>query len=555
MARGGSTNLLYYGDNLPVLREHIRDEVADLIYLDPPFNSNADYNVLFGGNGHSQAQIRAFEDTWHWGSESERCYADVMQHGGRVADMLEAFRRALGDNDMMAYLAMMAVRLIELRRVLKPTGSIYLHCDPKASHYLKILLDSVFGPTNCRNEIIWKRTHAHGSARRYGPVHDVIHYYSKSSQFTWTDPRASHAAGYVDRHFRSVDEASGELFSPITLTGSGVRHGQSGLPWRGIDPTKVGRHWALPGDIIEQLGIEGETTQERLDALDEAGRIYWPGSEDGTPRLKWFVSDLNGVAISDIWTDIPPISARAKERLGYPTQKPLALLERIIGASSLAGQVVLDPFCGCGTAVHAAQKLGRQWIGIDITHLAIGLIEYRLKDAFGISPTVIGAPEDEAGARNLWERDPFQFEAWAVTRLLGIRPNERKTGDRGIDGLGRFYTGRGADGREQYGRIYVSVKGGQNLGPAMVRDFRGVMERERADIGVFICLRQPTRDMVTEAASAGRYREIEGRDIPRIQFYRIADYFAGRRPDLPPTMEESRRRAPQEREEQSRLGI
>lgn len=213
----------------------------------------------------------------------------------------------------------------------------------------------------------------------------------------------------------------------------------------------------------------------------------------------------------------------------------------------------MDPFCGCGTAVHAAQKLGRTWIGIDITHLAIGLIEYRLKDAFGIIPKVIGTPEDEAGARDLWERDPFQFEAWAVTRLLGIKPNERKTGDKGIDGAGRFYIGRGTDGRERYGRIYVSVKGGRNLSSPMVRDFRGTMEREQADLGIFICFRAPTRDMISEAAAAGRYREIEGRDFPKIQFYTILEYFEGRRPELPPTIEEGRRHAREESGQQTNL--
>lgn len=326
MAESQSANRLYYGDNLPVLKEYFERNSIDLIYLDPPFNSNTDYNILFGaGASQSQAQIRAFEDTWHWGPESEKSFADVMQHGGRVADMLEAFRRALGDNDMMAYLAMMSVRLIELHRVLKQNGSIYLHCDPKASHYLKALMDSAFGPTNFRSEIVWKRTHAHGSARRYGPIHDVILFYSKSQDFIWTDPRIAHAAGYVSRHFRVLDEARSELFSPITLTGSGVRHGESGLPWRGVDPTPVGRHWALPGDVLEQIDVFGGTVQERLDALDDAGRIYWPSSSDGTPRLKWFVSDLNGVAIPDVWTDIPPISARARERLGYPTQNRIKI--------------------------------------------------------------------------------------------------------------------------------------------------------------------------------------------------------------------------------------
>ena len=259
--------------------------------------------------------------------------------------------------------------------------------------------------------------------------------------------------------------------------------------------------------------------------------------------------ESEGVRQDDVWNigRVPPIKQL------FPTQKPEPLLERIIRASSNEGDTVLDPFCGCGTAVVVAEALQRKWIGIDITHLAIGLIEYRLRDAFGIRPNVIGAPEDLAGAHDLFERSAFQFEAWAVTRLVGIKPNERQTGDKGIDGIGRFYLGRDSQGRKRYGKILVSVKGGEQLNPSMVRDFRGVIEREGADLGVFICLHEPTRGMVGEAASGGRYRELEGRDFPRIQIHTIADYFAGRRLDLPPAIEEARRRAQPESREQRNL--
>ena len=227
-------------------------------------------------------------------------------------------------------------------------------------------------------------------------------------------------------------------------------------------------------------------------------------------------------------------------------------MDRIIQASTNEGDVIFDPFCGCGTTIHAAQKLGRQWIGIDITHLAIGLIEFRLRNAFGIRPKVIGAPEDLAGARDLFGRSPFQFEAWSVTRLLGIKPNERKTGDKGVDGVGRFYLGRSSEGAERYGKILVSVKGGKQLNPSMVRDFRGAIEREGADLGVFICLHEPTRGMISEAASAGRYR-VEGSDFPCIQIYTIKDHFEDKRLDLPPAIEEARRRAATEGGEQPNL--
>jgi site-specific DNA-methyltransferase (adenine-specific) len=478
-------NKLFYGDNLVVLRnrEQFPDKCADLIYLDPPFNSNADYNVLFGGNGHSEAQIRAFDDTWHWGPESERCYADVMESGGRAADMLEAFYRGIGRNDMMAYLAMMAPRLIELHRVLKPTGSLYLHCDPTASHYLKLLLDQIFGPTMFRNEIVWKRTSAHSAAVRWNDVHDCLLFYTKSDRYCWNTIFTDYDRRYKAR-FKNVDP-DGRRWYDDNLTAPGIRRGFSGMEWHGHNPTRDGNHWKISNEAVIELVGQQEAkrlnTIEKLDLLEENGLLYWSDG-GGYPRFKRVLG--SGLAPQDIISDIPPINSQAQERLGYPTQKPVALLQRVIRVSSNAGDLILDPFCGCGTTIHAAQILGRRWLGIDITHLAIGLIEYRLKDAFGINPDVIGASEDAAGAIDLWKRDPFQFEAWAVTRLLGIKPNERKTGDKGIDGIGRFYLGRDAGGRERYGRIYVSVKGGQNLAPTMLRDFRGAMEREKADLGV-----------------------------------------------------------------------
>ena len=436
------TNRLFYGDNLDVLRnrEYFPDACVDLVYLDPPFNSNANYNILFkspAGAG-SDAQIEAFEDSWHWNDSAEAAFDAVLRSGNtKVADMLVAMIGYLGRNDMMAYLAMMAVRLIELHRVLKPTGSLYLHCDPTASHYLKILLDGVFGPQQFLNEITWKRTFAHGSAKRFGPVHDTILFYSKNGHNRWQDLKVGHDDTYVSKHFRYVDEARGERFQAISLTGAGTRKGESGEPWRGIDPTKVGRHWAVPRAIVAKEGLEVISTAAALEALDGAGRIYWPAVEGGTPRLKWFVSDLDGARLGDVWTDIPPISAQAKERLGYPTQKPLALLERIIAASSNPGDVVLDPFCGCGTAVDAAEKLGRRWLGIDITHLSISLIEKRMKDRYpGIAFDVIGTPKDLASAIDLANRDKYQFQWWAVS-LVDAQPygGKKKGADGGIDGI------------------------------------------------------------------------------------------------------------------------
>ena len=342
---------LYFGDNLGVLREDIDDESIDLIYLDPPFNSQATYNVLFKEptGQAAESQIEAFEDTWHWNETAAVTFDEVMRSGHTSAfEMLNAMRRFLGENDMMAYLTMMAVRLIELHRVLKSTGGFYLHCDPTAGHYIKILLDAVFGATRFRNEIVWKRTSAHSSAKRYGPVHDLIYFYSKTDRSLWNRCYQDYDEQYLETFFDQSDP-DGRRWKRTDLTGAGTRRGETGIPWRGIDITAKGRHWAYLPAVLERLDAEG--------------RIHWPKKQGGMPRLKQYPEDLAGVPIQDVWTDIRPMHNLSSERLGYPTQKPLALLERIIAASSNEGDVVLDPFCGCGTAVHAAEKLGRQWIG------------------------------------------------------------------------------------------------------------------------------------------------------------------------------------------------
>ncbi|NUJ78785.1 restriction endonuclease [Methylocystis sp. FS] len=525
-------NKLFFGDNLDVLRERVQPESIDLVYLDPPFNSNASYNVLFkeGGTIPSEAQAEAFRDTWEWGESAASAYEDVMRSSGDVALALKGLKAWIGQNAMMAYIVMMAARILELRDVLKPTGSMYLHCDPKASHYLKLILDAAFGHENFRSEIIWKRTHSHGSAKRYGPLHDVILFYSKSDNFTWTYPTVPHDPVYIEKYFKSFDEKRDDYFQSISLTGAGTRRGESGDPWRSVNPTSVGRHWALPHAVLAREGITSGTTQEKLDKLDAVGRIAWP-ARGGTPRLKWFTSDLEGVSLGDIWTDIAPISAHAKERLGYPTQKPRALLERIILASSNPGDVILDPFCGCGTTVEAAERLGRQWIGIDVTHYAITLIEARLKannpDA---SFTVHGRPTDLAGARDLARRDKHQFQWWAAWRIGSQTYREEKKGaDRGIDGNILFKNGPYGDGR-----IIVSVKGGENVGAQMVRDLRGVIEREDAEMGILVTLADPTGPMLREASEAGFLsRSAHGR-LPRMQIVTVEDMLSGRMPKMPP---------------------
>ena len=319
MAATPTANTLVYGDNLDILRNEIGDESVDLIYLDPPFNSNANYNVLFKApSGEAaQASIEAFEDTWHWNTTAERAFQDVLTSGNSdAANMLSSMRSFLGDNDMMAYLAMMAVRLIQLHRVLKPVGSLYLHCDPTASHYLKLLLDAVFGPKSYANEIIWQRTTAHSSAKKFSRIHDVIFYYRKSKSCIWNKPRSEYSEEYLDKYYK-FDDGDGRLYWRADITGSGLRDGDSGKPWRDRDPSLIKRHWALPEEVIAELsGGTGATlsAQQKLDLLDANKLIYWPKG-DGMPQYKRYRDQLKGLSISDVWADVNRINPVGGERL------------------------------------------------------------------------------------------------------------------------------------------------------------------------------------------------------------------------------------------------
>ncbi len=526
--RGESAvNQLFYGDNLGVLRESIADESVDLIYLDPPFNSNASYNVLFKAPSgeQSQAQIEAFDDTWHWNESAERAFDEVLtgQHSD-AAIMLKAMRSALGENDMMAYLAMMAVRLIELHRVLKPTGSLYLHCDPTASHYLKILLDAIFSPVNFQNEIIWQRTNAHNmKTRGYVRANDTILYYTKTKNYIFNEQYTAYGPEQLKRF--KPDE-NGRLYKAENMTFS-VANPSRQFEWRGTRPPP-NRSWGASLEQLEKWYAEGRILLR----------------QDGSPRmdgLKIYLDETKGKPLTTNWTDIDRISNTSGERLGYPTQKPLALLERIIAVSSNEGDVVLDPFCGCGTTVHAAQKLNRQWIGIDVTHLAIALIEHRLKAAFpGIAYEVHGVPKDAAGARDLAERDKHEFQKWIVATIEGQPYKGGKKGmDRGIDGYLHF---RDADKKPQFG--IISVKGG-GIKSGDIRDLKGTMEREGAALGIFLTLNPATREMAKEAASAGFY-ETGGRKFPRLQILTAAEVIDDRRPQVPFGFTESLKKASRE---------
>lgn len=504
---------LYYGDNLEILRNEIASESVDLIYLDPPFNSNANYNVLFKApDGHqSHAQMEAFEDTWHWNASAERAFDEVMQSGNTdAADMLRAMRSFLHDNDMMAYLAMMAVRLIELHRVLKSTGSLYLHCDPTASHYLKAILDAIFGVQNFLDEIVWQRTNAHNfKSKLYPHVHDTIFYYAKGPDYKYKQQYGKFSPQQLKRY--EEETGTGRLFTgqDLTIIGGDMK------PWRGTTPNG-NRGWGL------SLG-------ER-EKLWEAGLILT--RKDGSPRLdgrKVYLDEKEGVPVSDLWVDVPRIANTSGERLGYPTQKPVALLERILNASSDEGDIVLDPFCGCGTTVHAAQKLNREWIGIDVTHLAISLIQKRLRDAFpDVKIDVHGTPRDLDGARALAAQDKYQFQWWAVSLVDAVPYGGRKKGaDTGIDGV--IYFKPDAKVTE---KAIVSVKGGEHVGVAMVRELANVVDREKAKIGMLITLAEPTGPMKKEAVAAGFYKTDHG-EYPKVQVLTVQQLFDGKRPNMP----------------------
>ncbi len=453
------TNVLYFGDNLEILRKYIPDNSIDLIYLDPPFNSKKDYNILFKENGgvESQAQIKAFTDTWHWTQTAEDTYHDIVVNGPlKVGKLIGALHDAISNNDVMAYLVMMTARLTELHRVLKPTGSLYLHCDPTASHYLKLVLDQVFGAANFRNEISWCYARPAAPKQRiFCRAHEIVFFYTKSERRT---------------------------FNPDNVR----------IPYK-------------------------ESTTKRAGYMSSA-------------HGRRFVREIReGGKFPEDWWDIPYLRPNAKENLNYPTQKPLALLERIIKASSNEGDIVLDPSCGCGTAVVAAQKLNRRWIGIDITHLAINLMRNRLKDSFGIKAEVIGEPVDLAGAKALAHQDRYQFQWWALG-LIGARPlGEKKKGaDKGIDGVIHFIDE--VSGKPK--RVVVQVKSG-HIGVNAVRELKAVAANDA--IGVFITLEPPTSPMKVEAVDASYYHSpVYDKDYPKIQILTIEELLQGKTVDMPP---------------------
>ena len=527
-------NTLYYGDNLDILRQFVDDQTVDLIYLDPPFNSNRDYNVLFReqSGAASPAQIKAFGDTWNWAGAAE-AWADfpALCPNAKVIELMRGFHNTLGENDVMAYLVMMAPRLFHLHRVLKPTGSLYLHCDSTASAYLKLILDGIFGPKNFRNEIVWKRTSAHNDTaqglKRYGRNHDIVFFYVKANNSVWNPQFTSYGDEYLEAKYNYVDP-DGRRWKSSDMTGPGGA--AKGNPQ--YEVLGVTRYWRFSKENMEKMLAEGKIFQPK------------PGA---VPRMKHYLDEMLGIGMQDTWDDISPINSMAKERLGYPTQKPLALLERIIQASSNPGDVVMDPFCGCGTAVVAAQKLGRRWVGIDVTPIATSLVQKRLFDAFEARDSrllsaddaqgqarafrVEGLPTDEAGARAMFEADAKKFEMWAVGLIPAI-PQEKKGADGGIDGVAFFDVG-GKD----FAKAVVQVKGGKNIGSAGVQQLRGAMQKNNAPLGFYVSLETPTKPMLAEALAAGFYKASTGvgRQVPALQIRTIAELLSRHDFDFPVT--------------------
>lgn len=457
---------LFFGDNLQVLEEKIPDEFFDLIYLDPPFNSNRNYNVLFKeGKVDSSAQIHSFEDTWEWTDSTVSLFEELKKGTNpKVAILINSLWEFMGPTPMMAYLVNMTARLLPLYSVLKETGSLYLHCDPTASHYLKIILDVIFGGKHFKNEIIWHYRRWTGKAKMFQKLHDVILFYTKSEEYKFNELFTEYTEGSKDRK--------------------------------------------LQGVLHRFKGNEAYLVSEK--SIDE-----------------------KGVRENDVW-QIPFIAPSAKERIGYPTQKPEALLEKIIKASSDEGDWVLDPFCGCGTTVAVAQRLRRNWTGIDISMQAINVIVDRLKAHFNnIKINIDGIPMDYEGALSLANRDKFAFQDWAIT-LVGAYPPSgitTKGADRGIDGLILFNEGTSTE-NSQLKKVVVQVKGGGSS-RRDVATLKGDTEREDSPMGILITINDPTPEMKREAALAGEYQYSQNVGFPKIQLLSIRDWFDGKNVKLP----------------------
>ncbi|HKC65064.1 MAG TPA: DNA methyltransferase [Pyrinomonadaceae bacterium] len=529
-------NLLYYGDNLDVLRRHIHDETVDLCYIDPPFNSKRNYNQIYNNIGQEDhAQAQAFVDTWTWDDHANDCLGQILTNVNAVQtpqsiDLIYGLDKVLGRGSLFAYLVNMTVRIAEIRRVLKPTGSFYLHCDPTASHYLKLICDSIFVSQggDFKSEIIWKRSSAHSDTkqgrRQHGRIHDVILFYVKGNNWIWNPIYTPYDEDYANQMYKYTEPKTGRRYGLFDLTGpGGAAKGNPQFEIMGVT-----RYWRFSEAKVRELIEQGRIVQMA------------PGS---VPRQKRYLDEMPGIPLQDVWTDIYPIGAQAAERLGYPTQKPESLLERIIGSSSNEGDTVLDAYCGCGTTTSVAQRLKRRWIGIDITYQSISLVLRRLEKAFGKKVlgqiTLNGIPRDVESAVALAhkkdDRVRKEFEKWAVLTYTNNRAiiNDKKGADRGIDGTAYFMTSK-----KDNAKIVFQVKSG-HVGRSVIATLRGDMEREKAAMAVLITLEKPSHVMVEEAKAAGTYHhEMMGRSYDRIQIVTIKEIIQqDARLDVPTSLE------------------
>lgn len=520
VSKSGPKNRLYFGDNLDWLAKMDAASV-DLVYLDPPFNSKAAYNLLYKSpDGEAaQAQYQAFIDSWRWGLPTDAAFALVLASGSPAAGILTALNNYMQKSDLMAYLVMMTARLIELRRVLKPNGSLFLHCDASASHYLKIIMDEVFDGT-FRNEIIWRRSTGKSLMTRRLPTnHDVLLFYAGEGN-TWNDEDA-----FLPYDPLNLPEKTATKYSHKDADGRVYRLDNLINP----NPDR-------PNLTYEFLGVTRvwRWTKERMQQAYKDGLVV-QSAPGRVPQMKRYLDEQRGIPLDDVWTDIPPLNSQAQERLHYPTQKPLALLERIIRVASNPGDIVLDPFAGCGTAIEASQRLGRNWIGIDVTVLAVDVVERRLKRMGlqrGTDYKVDGIPLDLDGARRLFAEDYHQFQLWALTLVDGQpRDGGKKGADKGVDGLIYFQ-----DDTRNVGQAIVSVKGGENIHAEHVRDLLGTVHSQRAKFGVLITLHEPTSAMLKAAREADPV-EAGGKLRPGIQICTIKQLLAGHKPNLPPVFD------------------
>ncbi len=547
-------NTLYYGDNLAWMKQW-QDEFIDLVYLDPPFNSNANYNVIFGAN----AEVEAFDDVWKWGEQAASDMGQALTTTAEIGKVVRGFKEIIPETPMLAYLCHLAPRLYHIHRLLKQTGSLYFHCDDTSGHYIKILLDAVFGPANYKNSIIWKRATAHNDAKRYGRITDHIFFYTKSEKYTWNGDAIAEPKTKEDivTNYPSKDDRGRYRSGDLTGSSHNTKRGSpSTETWNGYDVFSRGRVWSVPkvssggryAEYIKNHFISNydqiEGVHERLDALDKAGLIIHP-KKGFWPGLKRYADADSAVQPQNLIltpTGFTNFSARKKnkngngngnnEYLGWNTQKPERLIRKFIKASSNPNDIVFDPYCGCGTTVHVCVDVEgnglieddkRRFIGIDITHLAIGIIEYRFEHRLRYKPQVMGAPKDFQAAQDLFERDAFQFEAWAISRIPGLLPNSNQRGDKGIDGRGYV--------EEEHQLVLAQVKGGKNITPSMARDFVGTLGEE--DLGVFIVLSNNSVSAGVKSALAKGNIKINDETYPKIQIFSIEDYFQGKRPNLP----------------------